>query len=69
MTLQLSTITPKVTIHNSKAVTTSQDVADYFGKRHDDVLKKIRLLDCSSDFHARNFAEMFQKINIDKSAK
>ncbi|HGJ5877509.1 MAG TPA: Rha family transcriptional regulator, partial [Arsenophonus nasoniae] len=69
MTLQLSTITPKVTIHNGKAITTSQDVADYFGKRHDDVLKKIRNLDCSSDFHARNFAEMFQKINIGKGAK
>ncbi|UBX28458.1 Rha family transcriptional regulator [Arsenophonus apicola] len=69
MTLQLSTITPKVIIHNGKAVTSSQDVSHYFGKRHDDVLKKIRNLDCSSEFHVRNFAEMFQKINIGKGAK
>ncbi|MFS1539540.1 MAG: Rha family transcriptional regulator [Candidatus Phlomobacter fragariae] len=60
MTLQLSTINPKVTVHNGKAVTTSQDVADYFGKRHDDVLKKIRNLDCSSDFTARNFTVCFK---------
>ncbi|WP_334468661.1 Rha family transcriptional regulator [Arsenophonus sp. PmNCSU2021_1] len=69
MTLQLSNITPKVTIHNGKAVASSQDIADYFGKRHDDVLKKIRNLDCSFDFHTRNFSEMFQKINIGKGAK
>ncbi|EKS3882433.1 Rha family transcriptional regulator, partial [Escherichia coli] len=32
-------------------------VADFFSKRHDDVLKKIRILDCSPEFCARNFAE------------
>ncbi len=56
MTLQISLAAPKVSIHNSKAVTTSLDVADYFDKRHDDVLKKLRSLDCSADFTARNFA-------------
>ncbi|CRL44558.1 Phage regulatory protein Rha (Phage_pRha) [Sodalis glossinidius str. 'morsitans'] len=56
MTLQTSVTTPKVTIHNGKAVTTSLDVAEYFQKRHDDVLKKLRALDCSADFSARNFA-------------
>lgn len=29
----------------------------FFTKRHDDVLKKIRNLDCSQEFSARNFAE------------
>lgn len=48
---------PKVTVHNGKAVTTSQAVAEYFNKRHDDVLKKLRALECSTDFSARNFAE------------
>ncbi|WGO82315.1 Rha family transcriptional regulator [Arsenophonus apicola] len=55
MTLQLSTITPKVTINNNKAVTTSKDVADYFGKEHQKVVLKISNLDCSEQFLTRNF--------------
>ncbi|EGV2900955.1 transcriptional regulator [Salmonella enterica] len=47
---------PQVTIENGRAVTTLQAIAEYFRKRHDDVLKKIRLLDCSPEFSARNFA-------------
>lgn len=47
---------PEVTIENGRAVTTSVAVAEYFRKRHDDILKKIRLLDCSPEFSARNFA-------------
>ncbi|HGJ5860130.1 MAG TPA: Rha family transcriptional regulator [Arsenophonus nasoniae] len=55
MTLQLSTITPKVTINNNKAITTSKDVADYFGKEHQKVVLKISNLDCSEQFLTRNF--------------
>ncbi|EID5174422.1 Rha family transcriptional regulator [Salmonella enterica] len=61
MATQLSMIPvskPNVFIHNGKAVTTSRYVADYFIKRHDDVLKKIRQLDCSAEFNARNFADV-----------
>lgn len=47
---------PKVTIENGRAVTTSIAVADFFQKRHDDVLRKLRSLDSSPDFNARNFA-------------
>ncbi|WP_345850847.1 Rha family transcriptional regulator [Shewanella algae] len=35
--------------------TTSIKIAEAFGKRHDDVLRKIKMLDCSEDFTARNF--------------
>jgi Rha family phage regulatory protein len=42
---------------NGEAVTTSLLVAERFGKRHDDVLKSIRNLDCSKEFRSRNFAE------------
>lgn len=35
----------------------SLQVAEVFGKRHDDVLKSIRNLDCSEEFRLRNFAE------------
>ncbi|HGJ5869235.1 Rha family transcriptional regulator [Arsenophonus nasoniae] len=55
MTLQLSTITSKVTINNNKAITTSKDVADYFGKEHQKVVLKISNLDCSEQFLTRNF--------------
>lgn len=34
----------------------SRDVAAFFGKRHEDVLRAIRSLSCSSDFTRRNFA-------------
>ncbi|AMB88298.1 antirepressor [Pseudomonas agarici] len=42
---------------DGKATTTSLDVAMHFLKRHDDVLKRIRSLDCSPEFTLRNFAE------------
>ncbi|WP_440866622.1 Rha family transcriptional regulator [Symbiopectobacterium purcellii] len=46
---------PRVFINNGKALTTSKDVAEYFGKRHERVLDKIRNLDCSSKFTEHNF--------------
>lgn len=57
MTTIPTLVHPEITVSNGQAVTSSQAVADYFSKRHDDVLKKIRLLECSPDFSARNFAE------------
>ncbi|MEP9011487.1 Rha family phage regulatory protein [Enterobacter kobei] len=47
---------PEITVVNGLAVTSSLAIADYFTKRHDDVLKKIRALECSPEFIARNFA-------------
>ena len=47
---------PVVTIVNNQAVTTSLEVARYFGKEHKDVLKAINNLGCSEDFCRRNFA-------------
>lgn len=49
-------LAPEIRIIDGHAVTTSLAVADYFIKRHDDVLKRIRNLECSPDFNARNFA-------------
>ncbi|MEG5812046.1 Rha family transcriptional regulator [Enterobacter hormaechei] len=47
-----------VTTLDNKIITTSLKVADYFGKRHGDVLRKIEQVkaDCSSEFSQRNFA-------------
>jgi Rha family phage regulatory protein len=46
-----------VELINGQPTTTSLDVATHFGKRHDDVLKRLRSLDCSPEFTLRNFAE------------
>ncbi|EJH9580198.1 Rha family transcriptional regulator [Escherichia coli] len=48
---------PEIAIVDGQAVTSSLAVANFFSKRHDDVLKKIRTVDCSPEFCARNFAE------------
>ncbi|EES3796117.1 TPA: peptidase [Escherichia coli] len=47
---------PEIAIVDGQAVTSSLAVADFFSKRHDDVLKKIRTLECSASFTARNFS-------------
>lgn len=39
------------------AMTSSLDVAEYFGKRHDNVLQTIKNLDCSEEFRRLNFQE------------
>ena len=57
-----------VTVIGDQLKTTSLKVAEFFGKRHDDVLKRVKSLDCSSDFHQRNFAEMMQSVKIGKGA-
>lgn len=49
-------LTPVVRVIDGQAVTTSLDLAEFFGKQHKDVLRKIDTLDCSFDFTQRNFA-------------
>ncbi|HBC1013106.1 TPA: Rha family transcriptional regulator [Escherichia coli] len=49
---------PDVTIENGRAVTTSVAIAEFFGKRHERVLGKIRNLDCSSNFNEHNFVSV-----------
>ena len=42
--------------HDSQIITTSMKVAEFFGKQHKDVLRRIRDLGCSPEFNERNFA-------------
>lgn len=56
MATALTQTQPEIAVINGQAVTSSLAIADFFIKRHDDVLKKIRILDCSQEFTARNFA-------------
>lgn len=55
MTTQLSPLSPIVLIQDGKAITSSIDVANYFGKLHKDVLRKIQAIECSQEFNERNF--------------
>lgn len=45
-----------VTAQGEQVTTTSRKVAELFGKRHSDVLRRISKIDCSLDFNQRNFA-------------
>lgn len=47
-----------VELVDGQPTTTSLDVAAHFGKRHDTVLRAVRILDSSPEFNARNFAEV-----------
>ena len=58
-----------VTIENGKLTTTSRIVAEKFGKRHDNVLRDIRNLECSAEYHALNFEEMIERVKTGKGAE
>ena len=44
-------------VHDGEVFATSKIVAEYFDKRHDNVLQKIAAIDCSDDFRLLNFKE------------
>ena len=58
-----------VAVENEHAVTTSLRVAEVFGKQHKDVLRAVKSLDCSEEFHKRNFALMQKSIKIGNGAE
>lgn len=48
--------TPNLTIIDGQVITTSNQVAQHFGKRHADVMRAIRSLEVPTEFTQRNFA-------------
>lgn len=46
-----------VTTQDGTLITTSINVAEAFGRRHDNVLRKLKVLECSLEFTALNFEE------------
>lgn len=68
--LSVNILEPEIITHDGKAVTTSMAVAEYFHKRHDDVIKKIRavIAECETEYHARNFAEMVREVVVGDGA-
>jgi Rha family phage regulatory protein len=47
---------PHIAVVDGIPTTTSRDIAETFGRRHDTVLRAIQHLECSADFNDRNFA-------------
>lgn len=54
--------TPDLQVIEGQITTTSRQVAEHFGKRHDTVLRAIRNLECSAEYRRRNFAETFNEV-------
>lgn len=50
-------VTPEILLVNGQTVTTSLALANYFNKRHDNVITKINSLNCSPEFRLLNFKE------------
>ena len=57
-----------VSIDGGEPRTTTLAVAEKFGRRHSDVLRAVKNLDCSEDFAKRNFALCF-KISESQNGK
>lgn len=68
LTVQDLDLSQFVFASNDDIKTTSLLVAEKFSKLHKDVLKKIESLECSSDFHKRNFAPMQIDVEIGNGA-
>ena len=56
-------------VHDGKITTTSNQIAEHFGKRHDNVLLAIGKLDCSPEFRLLNFKEMSREVEVANGAK
>lgn len=56
---------PELAVHDGIVTTTSTQVAQFFGKRHRDVMRAIRnLVSEMQEGHARNFARMSQEVEV-----
>lgn len=62
----LTIATPIVSIQNGKAFANSRDVAEFFGRRHDNVLQIIDRLECSDAYRLLNYQETadYQKVGF-----
>ena len=53
-----------VTAQGEQVTTTSRKIAELFGKRHADILRRIDNLDCGVDFTERNFAFSYENNDL-----
>jgi len=54
---------PSLAVINGTIKTTSLKVAEHFGKRHDNIIKAIKNLECSNDFRLLNFEEASYEVD------
>lgn len=66
----ISPPSPTVALYNDRPATTSREVAKFFGKRHDNIVRDIRSLisNTPETFHALNFEEMSEDVEIGNGA-
>lgn len=57
VTTNAAIATPDLVVVDGQITTTSNQIAEHFGKRHDVVLRAVRNLECSENFRLHNFAE------------
>lgn len=55
-TKEISIISTLSVNNDNQIITSSLDIAHYFGKQHKDIIKKIEQAECSNDFSQRNFS-------------
>ena len=62
---------PTVALVDNRPATTSLDIAEHFGKRHDHVCRDIRRIcaETPEKFHAPNFGEISRTVKIGNGAK
>lgn len=58
---QTPVTTPALEVVDGQVMATSLVVAEFFGKRHADVIRAVRNLECSDEFNQRNFASVKYK--------
>lgn len=58
-----------VTLKDGRPCANSRDIAEAFGRRHDNVLRDIDGLDCSPEFRSLNFEETFEVKEIGTSRR
>jgi len=60
----ITTFTPAdiISLNHGQPMTTSIKVAEAFGKRHDNVLRKLETLECSPEFRQLNFEQASQTL-------
>ncbi len=66
--IALTEFNPSLAVINGTIKTTSLKLAEHFEKQHKSVLRSIKNLDCSQEFHQRNFAPMQIDVEIGNGA-
>lgn len=57
-----SSATNLISLRHGQPMTTSIQVAEVFGKRHDNILRKLATLECSPEFRQLNFEQASQAV-------